>query len=140
MSSTPSLLSRLYCLPNFTSFSITNGHSCHVVGKGKAKPTSSPTLFNALYVPNFPLHLLSICSITQALFFPLTFFPYHFIFLGFVDGEEDCFGVRDWTWYLRGCSKLSSSQSFLPFVHSNSPLQWHHWLGPDVSFSCVVKT
>ena len=79
MSGTQSLLTRLSKLLQRSSISA-DGHACPVVGRGKANPTSSPHLSQVLYIPNFPVNLLSINAITKVLFCSISFFPYHYTF------------------------------------------------------------
>ena len=88
MSGTPSLLSRLSRLPNPESVSIADGRVCPVAGKGLATPTSSLPLSDVLYVPNFPVNLLSISAITKTLFCSVYFFPYHCTFQDLRTGKR----------------------------------------------------
>ena len=57
-----------------------DGRACLVVGHGEANPTSSLQLSQVLYVPNFPINILSISAIIKTLFCSVSFFPYHCTF------------------------------------------------------------
>ena len=70
MSSTQSILTCLCKLSQPSFVSIAEGCACLVVGHGKTNLTSSPQISQALYIPNFPIYLLSINVITKALFSP----------------------------------------------------------------------
>ena len=68
MSGTQSLLSHLSKLSQTSSISIVDSRTCHVVEHGEANPTSLLQLSQVLYVPNFPINLLSISAITKPYF------------------------------------------------------------------------
>ena len=129
MSGTPSLLSRLSRLPNPDSVSIADGHVCPVAGKGLATPTSSLPLSDVLYVPNFPVNLLSISAITKTLFCSVYFFPYHCTFQDLRTGKRIGLGRETG----RGLYELvpdTPSTGFRCLLSQrDSPLQWHRRLG-----------
>ena len=80
MSGTSSLLYRLSNLPTPQFVTIADGRACPVRGRGLATPTSSLPLSDVLYVPNFPVNLISISAITKTLFCSVSFYPYHCLF------------------------------------------------------------
>ena len=129
MSGTPSLLSRLSRLPNPDSVSIADGRVCPVAGKGLATPTSSLPLSDVLYVPNFPVNLLSISAITKTLFCSVYFFPYHCTFQDLRTGKRIGLGRETG----RGLYELvpdTPSTGFRCLLsQGDSPLQWHRRLG-----------
>ena len=129
MSGTPSLLSRLSRLPNPESVSIADGRVCPVAGKGLATPTSSLPLSDVLYVPNFPVNLLSISAITKTLFCSVYFFPYHCTFQDLRTGKRIGLGRETG----RGLYELvpdTPSTGFRCLLSQrDSPLQWHRRLG-----------
>ena len=78
-------------MPNLETIFIAIGHPIHVVIKGMANPNSSLSLANVLYVPIFPINLLSISVIPKTLFL-LIFFSVALFLLGFADMDADFFG------------------------------------------------
>ncbi|XP_078435034.1 uncharacterized protein LOC144706034 [Wolffia australiana] len=65
-SGTSSLLSQIASLPHPETVTIADGRVCPVRGKGRSLPTPSLPLSDVLYVPNFPVNLLSISAITKS--------------------------------------------------------------------------
>ena len=71
----------LLVYPNFRiSVATIHGHSCHVDGEGDVQASSQLRLKKVLYVPDFPINLLSINVITKQLLCCVTFFPFHCTF------------------------------------------------------------
>ena len=87
MSGAHSLLSHLSKLLQPSSYCIVYGRACPIVGHGEVNPTSSLQLSQNLYVPNFPVNLLSINTITKKLFCSISFLPYHYTFQNFRQGR-----------------------------------------------------
>ena len=80
MLGTRDLFISLKHLPNIFSVSIADGRLCQVAGEGVVHASSRLQLDNILYVPNFPVNLLSISAITKTLFCYVTFFSCHYTF------------------------------------------------------------
>ena len=51
-----------------------------MAGVGSIQASSHLPLDKVLYVPEFPINLLSISAIIKTLFYFVTFFPYHCVF------------------------------------------------------------
>ena len=77
---TSSLLSAYHPTPSHSTVTIADGRPCLVQGRGSTHVTPSLSLHQILYVPRFPVNLLSISAITRALPCTVTFFPFHCIF------------------------------------------------------------
>ncbi|XP_078429368.1 uncharacterized protein LOC144701428 [Wolffia australiana] len=88
MSGTSSLLSQIASLPHPEMVTIADGRVCPVRGKGRSLPTPSLPLSDVLYVPNFPVNLLSISAITKSMFCSVSFFPYHYTFQDLRTGKR----------------------------------------------------
>ena len=73
------LFTCLLNLSNIHSVAITDGHPCSISDKGVVQVTSQITLDKVLFVPDFPVNLLSINAITKLLCYA-TFFPFHCTF------------------------------------------------------------
>ena len=77
MSGTRNLFTRLSNLSDIKSISIANGHHCSVSREGVVHAFSQITLEKVIYVPYFPVNLLSIRAITRQLYRSVILFPYH---------------------------------------------------------------
>ena len=62
------------------SVAIVDGRSCPVTGERVVQALSQLSLEKVLYVPDFPVNLLSISAISKKLLCYVTFFPFHCIF------------------------------------------------------------
>ena len=82
------LYSRLFQLPSIRSVFIADGRTCRVSGQSTIRATSQLTLDKVLYVPEFPVNLLSISSITKHLNCFVTFFPFHCTFQDLQTGKR----------------------------------------------------
>ena len=91
MTTTSSLLSSYYPTPSHPPVTIADGRPCLVQGRGTTHVTPSLSLHQILYVPGFPVNLLSISAITRALPYKVTFFP-SLYFPGSIYRMEDWFG------------------------------------------------
>ena len=80
MTGTSSLLLSYLPTPSHPPVTIADGRPCLVQGRGTTRVTPSLSLHQILYVPGFPINLLSISAITRALPCTVTFFPFHCIF------------------------------------------------------------
>ena len=67
---------------------VANGSSSLVFGTGMVYSSTSP-LESILFVPNFPVNLLSVSKSTKDLNYCVTFFPTHCVF-------QDWWGVCGW--------------------------------------------
>ena len=80
MTGTSSLLSSYHPTPSHPPVTIADGWPCPVQGGGTTRVIPSLSLCQILYVPSFPVNLLSISAIARALPCTFTFFPFHCIF------------------------------------------------------------
>ena len=80
MTGTSSLLSSYHPTLSHPPITIADGRPCPVQDRGTTRVTPSLSLHQILYVPGFPVNLLSISAITRALPCTVTFFPFHCIF------------------------------------------------------------
>ena len=80
MTRTSSLLSSYHPTPSHPLVTIVDSRPCPVQGRGATRVPLSLSLHQILYVPGFPVNLLSISAITRALPCTVTFFPFHCIF------------------------------------------------------------
>ncbi|XP_078445042.1 uncharacterized protein LOC144714219 [Wolffia australiana] len=136
MSGTSSLLSQIASLPHPETFAIVDGRVCPVRGKGRSLPTRSLPLSDVLYVPNFPVNLLSISAITKSLFCSVSFFPYHCTFQDLRTGKRIGLGHETG----RGIYELVSD---LPPTGGEVPLRRLHpdrelFALPPRTFGCVA--
>lgn len=89
MTGTKSLFNRLSKLSDIRSVVIANGRTCPVSGEGVVHASSQITFDNVLYVPEFPVNLLSINKTTTLL---CNILPLSLYLSESTDGEEDWFG------------------------------------------------
>ena len=80
MTRTSSLLSPYHPTPSHPPVTIANCRPCSVQGHGTIHVIPSLSLHQFLYVPGFPVNLLSISAITRALPCTVTLFPFHYTF------------------------------------------------------------
>ena len=92
MNGTSSLLSSYHPTPSHPLVTIADGRPCPVQGRGTTRVTPSLSLHQILYVPGFPVNLLSISAITRALPCTVIFFPFHCIFKDLYTGRRIGFG------------------------------------------------
>ena len=92
MLGTRNLFTCLSSLLDIETVSIANGHHCFVSGQGVVDASSQITLEKVLYVPDFPVNLLSISAITRQLYCSAIFFPYHCTFQDLRTGRRIGFG------------------------------------------------
>ena len=110
MTSTRDLFSSLSSASSTPSVSTVDGSLCSVFG-GIVEVSSSLNLTNVLYMPNFPINLLSISKITKSLNY-FDFFSILLYFLESTDKKEDWF--RPWTWQtVPSCSRECSQRTRL---------------------------
>ena len=88
MTGTSSLLSSYHPTPSHPPITIADGRPCPLQGRGTTRVTPSLSLHQILYVPGFPVNLLSISAITRALPCTVTFFPFHCIFHDLYTGRR----------------------------------------------------
>lgn len=74
------LFSSLSLDTSLSSVSITDSSLIPVLGIGIVCVTSTITLFNVLYIPKFPVNLLSISTLTRTLNCSNTFLSSHYVF------------------------------------------------------------
>ena len=67
-------------LSDIRSIAIADGQTCPVSGEGVVEDSSQLSLKNVLFVPEFPVNLLSNSAITKQLRCCVTFFPFHCTF------------------------------------------------------------
>ena len=87
MSGTLTIFYHLSTLSNMSTVTIADGRSCSVSGQGVVQAFSQIRLDNVLYVPEFPINLLSISAITSHLQCYVTFFPFHCTFQDLQTGK-----------------------------------------------------
>ena len=80
MIGTSSLLSSYRPTPSHPLVTIDKGRPCLVQGCDTTRVTNSLSLHQILYVPHFPMNLLSISAITRALPYTITLFLSHYVF------------------------------------------------------------
>ena len=129
MSGTSSLLSRLSNLSTPQFVTIADGRACPVRGKGLATPTSSLPLSDVLYVPNFPVNLISISAITKTLFCSVSFYPYHCLFQDLRMGARIGLGRETGRGIYELVPDLPSTGLRCLLSQSDTSLQWHRRLG-----------
>ena len=95
MTKTSLLLSSYHPTPFHPPVTIVNGQPCPVQGCGTTRVTPSLSLHQILYVPSFPVNLLSISAITCALPCTYTFFPFHCIFQDLHAGQTIDLGCEN---------------------------------------------
>ena len=128
---TSSLLLSYHPTPSHPPVTIADGRPCPVQSRGTTRVTPSLSLHQILYVPGFPVNLLSISAITRALPCTVTFFPFHSIFQDLYTGRRIGLGRENG----RGIYELvvdepsSSLQALFVTSTANSSLLWHHRLG-----------
>ena len=88
MSCTKSLFTNLSHLSDIRSVAIADGRSCPVSGEGVVQASSQLPLERVLFVPEFPVNLLSISAITKQLRYSITFFPFHCTFQDLQTGRK----------------------------------------------------
>lgn len=71
----------------FSSLNVTNslvtladGSSSTAIGIGNDHPSSNPSLNSSLYIPQFPMNLLSMSKLIKSLNCSKTFFPFYCVF------------------------------------------------------------
>ncbi len=69
---------------------IADGSLTSISGTGSVACTPDLSLNSVLYVPSFPVHLLSVSSLTQALNCKIEFFFYSLCFSRIKNREDDC--------------------------------------------------
>ena len=131
MTGTSSLLSSYYSTPSHPPVTIADGQPCLVQGRGTTRVTPSLSLHQILYVPGFPVNLLSISAITRALPCSVTFFPFHCIFEDLYTGRRIGLGRENERVIYELVADEPSSVLQALFVNSNatSSLLWHRRLG-----------
>ena len=95
MTETSSLLSSYHPTPSHPPVTIADGRPCLVQGRGTTRVTPSLSLHQILYVPGFPVNLLSISAITRALLCTVIFFPFHCIFQDLYTGQRIGLGCEN---------------------------------------------
>ena len=124
-----SLLSWISKLPKPEYVFIADGRSCSVTGKGNASPTPQLPLQDVLCVPNFPVNLISISALTEALLCSVTFFPHHCIFQDLRTGVQIGLGRKTHDRLYELVSNQPSRGFTCSLSHAASSLDWHHRLG-----------
>ena len=131
MTGTSSLLLSYHPTPSHSPVTIADSRPCPVQGHGTTRVTPSLSLHQILYVPGFPVNLLSISVITRALPYTVTFFPFHCIFQDLYTGWRIVLGRENG----RGIYELvadepsSGLQALFVTSTTTSSLLWHHHLG-----------
>ena len=92
MTDSRELYSHISQLPDIRSVSIADGRTCRVSGQDTIRATSQLTLDKVLYVPEFPVNLLSISSNTKHLNCFVTFFLFHCTFQDLQTRKRICLG------------------------------------------------
>jgi len=69
------------------SVKITDGTHSHVLGNVVVQATPSLTLIDVLYVPRFPISLLSISHLTKQNIYKIMFFPSHCVYQDLSTGK-----------------------------------------------------
>ena len=129
MSSTKSLLTSLSQLSDIRSVAIANGRACPVSSERAVQASSQLSLEHVLFVPEFPVNLLSINDITKQLRCFVTFFPFHCTFQDLQTermiglGRERGNGV-----YQLVSDDIPRGLAFMASTSESSSI-WHYWLG-----------
>ena len=135
-----SLLSSYHLTPSHPPVTIADDLDL-VQGRGTTRVTPSLSLHQILYVPDFPVNLLSISAITRALPCTITFFPFHCIFQDLYTGRRIGLGCENG----RGIYELivdepsSGLQALFVTSTATSSLLWHRRLGHPC-FEKIKKT
>ena len=130
MTGTSSLLSSYHPTPSHPPITIADG-ICPVQGRGTTHVTPSLSLHQIIYVPGFPINLLSISAITCALPCTVTFFPFYCIFHDLYTGQRIGLGRENGQGIYELVADEPSSGLQALFVTSTatSSLLWHRRLG-----------
>ena len=98
---------------------------------GLTKPAPSRTLHNVLYVPSFPINLLSISTITCTLNCVVIFYPFLCVFQDLCTSQRIGLGLENGCEIYHLMSDTPSSRFFALFSNSfaTSSISWHHRLG-----------
>ena len=135
MTGFPSVLTSYRPETSIPDVRIADGHSCHVLGSGQSRATSSLPLQNILYIPGFPANLLSISAITKALHCGVFFFSHHCVFQDLDTGRRIGLGRENGRgiYELVVDSRSTGLQAFFALSASSSSLPdsllWHCRLG-----------
>ena len=131
MTGTSSLLSSYHPTPSHPPVTIANGRPCPVQGHGTTRITPSLSLHQILYVPGFPVNLLSISAITRALPCTVTFFPFHYILQDLYTGQRIGLGHENGRdiYELVADEPSSGLQALFVTSTATSSLLWHRRLG-----------
>ena len=127
---TSSLLSSYHPTPSHSLVIIADGRPCQVQDRGTTRVTPSLSHHEILYVPGFPINLLSISAITRAFPCTFTFFPFDCIFQDLYTGQRIGLGRENG----RGIYELvadepsSGLQALFVTSTATSSLLWHHRL------------
>ena len=131
MTGTSSLISSYHPTPSHSPVTIADGRPCPVQGRCTTRVTPSLSLHRILYVPGFPINLLSISAITRALPCTVTFFPFHCIFQDLYTGRRIGLGRENWQgiYELVADDPSSALQALFVTSSATSSLLCHHRLG-----------
>ena len=131
----PSVLTSYRPETSIPDVRIANGRSCPVLGSGQSRATSSLPLQHVLYIPGFPVNLLSISAITKALHCGVFFFPHLCVFQDLDTGRRIGLGRENGRgiYELVADSPSTGIQALFALSASSSSLHdsllWHYRLG-----------
>jgi hypothetical protein len=107
MTGNSGLLSNLEHPSNPPNVTLADGSTTNVSGFGTANLNSSLSLYPVLYVPKFPLSLMSVSKLTKLLHCAATFLPTHCTFQYLMMGRKIGGGYEaNGLYYLDQCGSL----------------------------------
>jgi len=116
----------LHLFNQFSYVNIADVTQSPVLGDGVVQATPSFNLKNVLYVPKFPLSLLSISQFTKQQNYSITFFPSYYVFQDLTTRRIGSDRERAGMYYLDD----GVSPTGLIAVQPDPILLWHWWVIP----------